>query len=358
MDYPVIAPAAATCHPCHPLQLWVGCRKVLLFPVQPRWWYHRISLQRYVCGCLLYCGQILIVYAYSLRKLPGCEGGFPSSFGPSHVVRMEAAVPALLLVILALGYGSVVAAAGRAELSARSADCRIPTGTTTAASAAARRRGSADSSNGAHSSSDPLDTHDEDSDSGSEDEHNVSLLQRKSSSERLPLVPENKALSGSASASVSPPRTSDEDEEFDDELEEESWNSPIKVTQWSVTGAKLKERMPLEHLRAAILSRANTATLKSSTSTAVLCGTAMTALLPPVYLCYSLLFGGASSSSSSSSSSSEQSCDSSAELQSSSAALCDASSSAAAVLSVCSVAYIAWPIFQEMAVTELTYRRR
>jgi hypothetical protein len=264
---------------------------------------------------------------------------------------MEAAVPALLLVILALGYGSVVAAAGRAELTAGTAAGRTPTGATaSAAAAAASRRGSADSSNGAHSSSDHLDTHDEDSDSGSEDEHSVGLLQHKSSSERLQLVPENRALS--TTAGLSPPRTSDEDEEFDDELEEESWNSPIKVTQWSVTGVKLKERMPLELLRAAILSRANTATLKSSTSTAVLCGTAMTALLPPVYHCYSLLFGSASSSSSS-----EHSCDSSAELQSS-AALCDASSSAAAILSVCSVAYIAWPIFQEMAVTELTYRRR
>ncbi|KAG5193036.1 hypothetical protein JKP88DRAFT_291734 [Tribonema minus] len=386
--------------------------KMLAFPFNWRWWRARISARKFAGGSLLYAAQAISLYAYAARAYPGCGGAFPSAIGPQQVVYMHAVLPVLLLLILAVGYGSMVAAAGPAALAAAAAarqhqpstagaaaDAAAAAAAGAAAAAAAAKgvakKGAdrADVTSTTSQLQQPLlsggDDGDE-SESGSEEDEpaGLSLVEdqpmeagggkKEGVAKGLALLltgggakrAYRRANSTTSHSSIDA-EVDDEDEDDEDDKLEQLASAPVKVTLWAPDGTRQKARLPLSQVRHAILARANLATLSSalSVSKAALC-TAATALLPTAYhFVGAAAVSHARGAAAASTLTSTSTCSDDAATGGSGSggggdggafevSTCDLSCALSAGVSLLAVAYISWPIFLELAATELVYRRR
>ncbi|CAM9326436.1 unnamed protein product [Ascophyllum nodosum] len=101
----------------HRALVWIGFRKVLLFPFCWSWWLSRISRTRFLVGCALYTLHNLCTWLY----IRGCLSRY-SSQSPTwsssgcrvvqdmRVTQVEIFLPYVIAALFGIGYGSVVAA--------------------------------------------------------------------------------------------------------------------------------------------------------------------------------------------------------------------------------------------------------
>eukprot|EP00903_Cladosiphon_okamuranus_P014717 g13637.t1 len=133
----------------HRALVWIGFKKVLLFPFCWNWWLARIPRVQFFLGCTLYVLHNACAWLYVRGCLPPPRSRSPlpltlspwagASMGDNHVTHVEILLPYVIGCLFGIGYGSVVAAGGWEAL-------RVPSthGSTTSSDAGSgpeRRRG-------------------------------------------------------------------------------------------------------------------------------------------------------------------------------------------------------------------------
>ncbi|CAM9990392.1 unnamed protein product, partial [Ectocarpus sp. 8 AP-2014] len=104
----------------HRALVWIGFKKVLLFPFCWSWWLARIPRLQFFLGCALYVLHNACAWLYVRGCLPPAQwrlqqqpswGGLGAE-GGNHVMHVEILLPYVIGFLFGIGYGSVVAAGG------------------------------------------------------------------------------------------------------------------------------------------------------------------------------------------------------------------------------------------------------